>query len=276
MPSRSHIQFIFSEYDRTRLELRVTVPTHPAECVVILVHPYPTLGGNFDNNVIMALEDHFQQQWHAVTVALNLRGAGNSQSRTSWTARPEADDVTSVVNWLQFMKNGEANEQYASPDRQGVQWSKLTRLILCGYSYGALVSALVPPESATSFQDIYYILISYPFGVAWALTLGRQRTCYRILETLVQIGTKGQSKVRGLLLIAGSHDQFTSHSTYQSHHAKLQTQVASGSSNILPSYAFRILNNMDHFWFGQESFLCKEIDRWLTLIFVQSTPHQAN
>ncbi|KAJ1967895.1 hypothetical protein IWQ62_001568 [Dispira parvispora] len=276
MSSRPRIQYIQSEYDGTRLELRVTVPTHLTECVVILVHPYPTLGGNFDNNVIMALEHHFQQQWQAVTVALNLRGAGNSQGHTSWTARPEVSDVTSVVKWLQAMKSGESNEQHVSCDPQGTQWSKLTRLILCGYSYGALVSALVPPGSATSFQDVHYILVSYPFGVAWALTLGRQRTCYRALETLLQAITKGQTKVRGLLSVAGNHDQFTSYSTYQGHHANLQAQVANGSPDTLPGYTFRILDNVDHFWFGQESFLCKEIDHWRTLTFARSMSNQTN
>ena len=73
------------------------------------------------------------------------RGAGNTKARTSWTAKPETEDFESVVglivNLLQNLQTQE-NGQGPTVTRPPIS------LLLSGYSYGSLVTRLLPhPDS---------------------------------------------------------------------------------------------------------------------------------
>ncbi|KAI9505659.1 hypothetical protein BX070DRAFT_182157, partial [Coemansia spiralis] len=62
-------------------------------------HPYPPLGGQFRNNVIHELRARLDGRV-AVSVAFNLRGAGRSEGKTSWTGCAEHEDLCSVLDML--------------------------------------------------------------------------------------------------------------------------------------------------------------------------------
>lgn len=69
-------------------------------------------------------------------------GAGHSTGRTSWTARPERDDLASVVS---FVVHYVDRLGALAPDDGG---DDAPVLLMCGYSYGALVTAQLDPLDA--------------------------------------------------------------------------------------------------------------------------------
>lgn len=80
-------------------------------------------------------------------------GAGDSEGRTSWTAKPELGDYVSfygfMLQYLHFLKLALApREQVDSPKphkaTDGVKNSPDICLILGGYSYGSLIASHVP------------------------------------------------------------------------------------------------------------------------------------
>lgn len=67
----------------------------------------------------MAIQRHFEEKGY-VTACINFRGCGKSKGRTSWTAMPERDDYTSVMDFLLGSK--EYNE---------LELPKINKLVLC-------------------------------------------------------------------------------------------------------------------------------------------------
>lgn len=65
--------------------------------VAVIAHPYPPLGGDFDNHVVRQLEETISNQHNFSTLCINLRGAGKSQGRTSWTGSDEVDDIKTCM-----------------------------------------------------------------------------------------------------------------------------------------------------------------------------------
>ncbi|EIE80117.1 hypothetical protein RO3G_04822 [Rhizopus delemar RA 99-880] len=84
-------------------------------------HPYGPLGGNMNNNVVIALQKYFLSQGY-ITVCLNFRGCGHSQGKTSWTGMPEREDYISVINLILDATH---------LDYKNLNFPKVNRLILC-------------------------------------------------------------------------------------------------------------------------------------------------
>ena len=103
-----------------------------------------------------------------LTHSLQIRGAGGSNGRTSWTSKPEIDDYISFiglfVHYLDALRLPELSEPMPisadappplSPirtgepltDPLGTPHDRMT-LILGGYSYGSLITTHLPPYEA--------------------------------------------------------------------------------------------------------------------------------
>ncbi|CEP11457.1 hypothetical protein [Parasitella parasitica] len=100
MPSNTI--FIESRQDKTQLEIFVssmhTKDEQQEAPGVIIAHPYGPLGGNMNNNVVIAIQHYFKSKEY-VTICMNFRGCGKSKGRTSWTGMPEREDYMSVVDY---------------------------------------------------------------------------------------------------------------------------------------------------------------------------------
>ncbi|KAJ5964327.1 uncharacterized protein N7479_004203 [Penicillium vulpinum] len=183
LPSASFSFFLPSIYDGNKLECRVYLPlalqniesaTIWLNRGAIVAHPYATLGGCYDDPVVSVIGSELLQAGcvvgtfnfrynhplltpgHSAMTKLLMKrqysGAGDSEGRTSWTAKPELGDYVSfygfMLQYLHFLKlalapedQGDSNlrkptgEEPSSPD---------IRLILGGYSYGSLIASHVP------------------------------------------------------------------------------------------------------------------------------------
>ncbi|CRL26872.1 unnamed protein product [Penicillium camemberti] len=161
LPSASFSFFLPSVYDGTKLECRVYLPsvlqniesatTWPNRGAIV-AHPYATLGGCYDDPVVSFIGSELLQAG-CVVGTFNFRGAGDSEGRTSWTAKPELGDYVSfygfMLQYLHFLKLAlTPREEVDSPKPRkasdGVKNNTDIHLILGGYSYGSLIASNVP------------------------------------------------------------------------------------------------------------------------------------
>ncbi|KAH8700156.1 Alpha/Beta hydrolase protein [Talaromyces proteolyticus] len=133
-----HEFYIPSVHDGTRLSCRLyqseltqrTLQQPSVSKGAIVAHPYATLGGNNDDPAVGSIAAELVRNGYAV-LTLNFRGAGYSDGRTSWTAKPEIGDYMSAYGFmLKYL-------QLLGP-------SKPVELILAGYSYGSMVASHQP------------------------------------------------------------------------------------------------------------------------------------
>lgn len=147
----------------------------------VVAHPYAPLGGSYDDPVVDTVATVLLRQGFVVGT-FNFRGAGGSAGRTSWTSRAERGDYMSFAAFVYYYVNYldpfrphpvEQKQQQqnplspptspASPNAAarafGTTAATLTTtppgggggapvLLLCGYSYGAMITKLLPPLDA--------------------------------------------------------------------------------------------------------------------------------
>jgi alpha/beta superfamily hydrolase len=187
---------------------------------VIVTHPWGPLGGNMNNNVVMAVAQYFQRLGVTTTrfdfCGIQL-GSGNRQ----------VDQVKEVANVLLSGKFLSSSETKVLP----------TRILLVGYSYGSIICA---SATASIPQCIGMVWIAPPLGVRHWLYLfsgnshldqARQRT------NLPQ------------LMIMGSNDNFTSEDTF---HSIVKTMPEESTTAA-------VLKNADHFFGRREKELLEII-----------------
>jgi alpha/beta superfamily hydrolase len=117
MPSQT--LFIESKHDKTPLQVYISynpgTTTNKEEApAIIIAHPYGPLGGNMNNNVVIAIQRHFLSCGY-ITACINFRGCGKSKGKTSWTGLPEREDYISVMDYL----------------LKGEDYPKVNHLVLC-------------------------------------------------------------------------------------------------------------------------------------------------
>ncbi|KAH7327216.1 prolyl oligopeptidase-like protein [Rhexocercosporidium sp. MPI-PUGE-AT-0058] len=147
----------------------------------VVAHPYAPMGGSMDDPVVRCIVRLLLKQ-NFVVGTFNFRGAGTSKGRTSWQAKSEQKDYISFVAFVVFYmhllspqpipsslpkftrSNPELHE--LSPVQSQAHLSPTSsadlppftlenedlatintqpRLLLAGYSYGALITSLLPP-----------------------------------------------------------------------------------------------------------------------------------
>ncbi|KAI9834657.1 MAG: hypothetical protein M1826_000059 [Phylliscum demangeonii] len=161
MPS-SALDFILpSIYDGKPLECRLHFPAERASgrgeegesCAkygAILAHPYGPLGGSYDDPVVGALTKELLREGFVVG-NFNFRGAGGSGGRTSWSAKPEVADYVSFagffIHYLHHLQSGSSQDPSLARDGE-MQASADIHLVLGGYSYGSLITTLLPATGA--------------------------------------------------------------------------------------------------------------------------------
>lgn len=123
----------------------------------VVAHPYAPLGGCYDDAVVETLAAVLLRQGFVVGT-FNFRGAGNSTGKTSWTSRAERGDYMSFAAFVYYYVHyldpfrpipGEPRSP-ASPPAQVTKADpgEAPVLLLCGYSYGAMITKLLPPLDA--------------------------------------------------------------------------------------------------------------------------------
>ncbi|KAJ1725585.1 hypothetical protein LPJ53_000255 [Coemansia erecta] len=174
-----------------------------ASRAVVFLHAYAPLGGNMRNKVLEEIDRQVGRRV-GLTIGLNMRGAGRSEGRTSWTGQAEQEDVRSLLDMLQARRLHLHAARHPAPDRRAlvqqlhargfaemadgsdgsdgsdsddvdcVRLPRVEHTLLCGYSYGAMISgAIVGPDEYPQLA-IDHAHISYPYGVVWALALHRR------------------------------------------------------------------------------------------------------
>ncbi|OQO08650.1 hypothetical protein B0A48_06520 [Cryoendolithus antarcticus] len=128
----------------------------------IIAHPYASLGGSYDDPVVLALTRCLLHSGFIVGT-FNFRGASESKGRTSWTGRAERQDYASFAGFMIYLLQRLQSPAGARrPILQGPQGSDLSRatidtigsstehpiarpsLLLAGYSYGSLILSRLP------------------------------------------------------------------------------------------------------------------------------------
>ncbi|KAF0352005.1 alpha/beta-hydrolase [Gigaspora margarita] len=237
--------FIPSLHDGTRLEARVGVNYVDDQNfvkAVIISHPYGPLGGNFYNNVVVTVEQYFQDKGY-LTIAFNFRGSGKSKGRTSWSGEPECEDYKTMLEFLS--KSGKIGENTI------LQIPKVSDVTIIGYSYGSLIASSVASSSPQFTFPTSYILINYPLSVTWFLTFFRSSTYLNYLQTLLVSTSR-------VLFIYGDSDQFTGVGKYRQ-----WVKINKAAEN--PLWTIKELKGTDHFytWQSMEDKLIEALDEWI-------------
>lgn len=163
-----------SIYDGTTLDCRLYNPPHSVLNPIdgepawnprgaIVAHPYAPFGGCYDDVVVLSAAAEILKQGFVVGT-FNFRGAGSSKGRTSWQGKPETEDYFSYVgffvHYIESLRNCRPHTRLpTSPDTMlssiplAYELSSLPqstksggmKLILVGYSYGSLITTLLPP-----------------------------------------------------------------------------------------------------------------------------------
>ncbi|KNE64187.1 hypothetical protein AMAG_09232 [Allomyces macrogynus ATCC 38327] len=111
---------------------------------VIISHPYARLGGDLDNAVVRELAASIATQLGVPVLRYNMRGVGKSTGKSSLTATAEANDLHALVDWWTLTSHAQSPPMHVDPST-GTSWlrAKPSKIILVGYSYGAMVSVPV-------------------------------------------------------------------------------------------------------------------------------------
>ncbi|KAJ5675551.1 hypothetical protein N7462_008448 [Penicillium macrosclerotiorum] len=148
-----------SVHDERHLECRLYVPHKTIESTsswatrgAIVAHPYAPLGGCFDDPIVSFIGGELLQAGYVVGT-FNFRGAGNSDGRTSWTAKPELGDYVSfygfMLHYLHALNTAFTSKRTVASDGElgseaVVGSDNRVQLVLGGYSFGSLIASHVP------------------------------------------------------------------------------------------------------------------------------------
>ncbi|KAJ1818244.1 hypothetical protein LPJ75_001499 [Coemansia sp. RSA 2598] len=267
---------------------------------IVFLHPYAPLGGCFRNKVIADIDSYLGRRV-ALTVAFNLRGAGRSEGRTSWTGVAEQEDLRSILDMLSRRKLALHPDRHPPASRRslllqmqargfldaaadvdaldGVPLPPVTSTLLCGYSYGAMISAAIAPAEY-SLLAIDYAHISYPYGVVWALALHKrswylQRIADSVAAAAARVAVAGTEHASRTLFVTGTSDSYTSIATYDRWWDQLQTRAVQAAADARPlaseqdaleaaAHALAVVRvpNADHGWIRREADIVDAIEAW--------------
>eukprot|EP01062_Namystynia_karyoxenos_P010710 TRINITY_DN13814_c0_g1_i1.p2 TRINITY_DN13814_c0_g1~~TRINITY_DN13814_c0_g1_i1.p2 ORF type:complete len:248 (+),score=60.64 TRINITY_DN13814_c0_g1_i1:82-825(+) len=220
--------------DGVRLAATAAAPTaaagRPPLCCII-THPYGMLGGDQENPVVQGLWE-LSVALGCSAVRFDFRGVGRSDGRGTWRGGGEQEDVRAVARWALA---DDALWEGCGPGRR--------RVLLIGYSFGALVAGSVAAELGDSLGG--FAAVGYPLSVGWFLTLGRTGDF-----------TRGLLAARcPRLLVHGSADNFTGVGAIRS--------FAGGATPPIP---LQVLEDADHFFASRRSMAALEgvIERFIT------------
>lgn len=281
--------------------------TGDGQRAVVYIHPYAPLGGQFRNNVVQELSSHLAER-AALTIAFNLRGAGASDGRTSWTGFGEQEDLLAILDMVQSQRLILHPRHHPLQDRRtlllrmgargllprdfdpdkdpldAIPLPNISRLLLCGYSYGSVIASAIPSSNYPALC-IDYAFISFPFSVLWMLVLHKRSWYLQQISELIsrnavlvvdpEHGCQQQQHVPRALFIAGTKDMFTSKQSYEKWWYQLREQATTAIQTAHPSMdaleiqaavqkilTIRLVPNADHGWLRRESDISDAILSW--------------
>ncbi|EFX02272.1 acid phosphatase [Grosmannia clavigera kw1407] len=112
----------------------------------VVAHPYAPMGGSYNDGIVRMVADTLLQRpaQPFVVATFNFRGAGRRPSgHTSWTARAETGDYMTVAGFLYYFVHH--LDPYGDGGLSGGSTHRPPVFLFAGYSYGAIVTRLLPP-----------------------------------------------------------------------------------------------------------------------------------
>mmetsp|Transcript_18024 Transcript_18024/g.41356 ORF Transcript_18024/g.41356 Transcript_18024/m.41356 type:complete len:269 (+) Transcript_18024:64-870(+) len=200
---------------------------------VICTHPWGPLGGNMNNNVVLAIIVWFQRL-KITTMRFDFNGSQFGRGGR------QVDQVKEAANFLLTGQHRIAKSESATTK------SPPKYILLIGYSYGSIISA---SASATVPQCIGSIMVSPPLAVRhWLYMFNGDHH----LE---------QARKRGLplLMMIGSKDNFTSEDAFMDIVQTMPETTTTGA----------VLKEADHFFRGREKDLMDIMGHWILNVVPQ-------
>lgn len=199
---------------------KAMVADFASNVAVIVTHPWGPLGGNMNNNVVLAIVVWFQQL-KITTMRFDFSGyqIGRGDRQVA--------QVKEAADFLLEGRHLDSPSQVQSASKSTPQPPKY--ILLVGYSYGSIISA---SASIQIPQCIGVAMLSPPLAVRHWLYL------FHGNYHLEQARKSG----RPLLMIIGSHDNFTAESAFMDVVESMPTSTTTGA----------VLKDADHFFRGRE------------------------
>ncbi|OEU13101.1 hypothetical protein FRACYDRAFT_190515 [Fragilariopsis cylindrus CCMP1102] len=211
---------------------------------VIVTHPWGPLGGNMNNNVVLAIVVWFQRM-KITTLRFNFSGSqlGRGDSQVS--------QVKEAANFLLHGQHQNNNTRTSSTSKQQKQRDNSRRhvpkfILLVGYSYGSIISS---SASNSIPQCIGTIMVSPPLAVRHWLYL------FHGNYHLEQARNSGLP----LLMMIGSKDNFTSEDSFMETVHTMPQNTTTGA----------VLKDADHFFRNREKDIMDIIGHWILNVFPQ-------
>ncbi len=183
------------ESGAVRLEARLSLPDG-AQGAAVVCHPHPQYGGDMDNSVVTALVSALDaERW--ATLRFNFRGVGASTGAFGDMVG-EAEDVAAALAFL-------------------AERCPRSRLVLAGYSFGALIAL----DVGLKRSDVAAVVaVAPPFGMLPPPTAPAEKP---------------------LVLLVGDSDQFCPLDAFES-----------AARSLGPKAGSEVVAGADHFFFGAE------------------------
>ena len=225
---------------------------------VIVTHPWGPLGGNMNNNVVLAIVVWFQRM-KITTLRFDFSGSqlGRGDSQVS--------QVKEAANFLlhgQHQNNNTRTSSTSKQQKQRASSSSTTTtatteednsrrhvpkfILLVGYSYGSIISS---SASNSIPQCIGTIMVSPPLAVRHWLYL------FHGNYHLEQARNSGLP----LLMMIGSKDNFTSEDSFMETVHTMPQNTTTGA----------VLKDADHFFRNREKDIMDIIGHWILNVFPQ-------
>jgi alpha/beta superfamily hydrolase len=115
--------------------------------IAVFTHPHPKLGGDANNNVVMALSRALTSKFNVTAIRFNTRGVGESGGWSTWRGVSERDDIKQVLLFARERANELGNG---------------TKILLCAYSFGAAVGLSTLSMNPTLADAV--AIFGYPKG----------------------------------------------------------------------------------------------------------------
>ena len=205
------------------------VANSDSDLAVIVTHPWGPLGGNMNNNVVLAIAVWFQQLG-ITTMRFNFCGSQIGRGDRQVDQVREAAQFLLAGQHLKMMTSSSAPTSLQSNNESEEQKSKPpSHILLVGYSYGSIISA---SASATIQQCIGAVMISPPLAVRqWLYMFNGNHH----LE-------QARKRKLPLLMMIGSKDNFTSEDAFMDIVHTMPQSTSTGA----------VLKEADHFFRGRE------------------------
>jgi len=216
-----------------------------SDLAVIITHPWGPLGGNMNNNVVLAIAVWFQRL-KITTMRFNFCGSQIGRGDR------QVDQVREAANFLLTGQHLKTKTSSSAPKSKQSNLSTANKLkppsfiLLVGYSYGSIISA----SASTSIpQCIGTVMVSPPLAFRHLLYV------FKGNHHLDQARRRNLP----LLMMIGSKDNFTSEDAFMDIVHTMPKNSTTGA----------VLKEADHFFRGREKDLMDTIGHWILNVFSQ-------